>query len=386
MMSSLSDRPTQAQSRFFAGSLYTSAALLPFEQQHIFRQTWLYIGQEQELIQSGTVRMLEVAGSSILITRGKDGNLRAFHNVCPHRAALFCSEPGSHQLKHLVCPYHAWTYSLEGDLVGVPREGRFSEDFCRSDYALMPIRLELWQNFIFICFSEAAPPLHDFLGGIPTALSNHFTPETTLLTKQQYLVNCNWKAYHDNTLCDYHVAVAHRTTLDVIQGPVNRYQHKFDTFVNLLYTPTTADWQTQNPVLEGLDDRSRNGFFTFGIFPNLHLLALPNGLVAWLRIDPLTVDTCLLNSEIYGIPALCRSIDQVTQEFDAFTQEDIAITEGVQRGYASGVYRSGPVNQLEDRIAHQQQMIWQFLQAGLERDRSSVHPEVAAVLSGGFTG
>lgn len=250
----------------------------------------------------------------------------------------------------------------------------------------MPIRLEIWQNFVFICFSETAPPLHEFLGGIPAALDSHFTPETTLLAKQQYKVNCNWKVYHDNTLCDYHVAVAHRMTLDVVQGPVSRYQHEFDPFVNLLYTPTTADWQATNPTLEGLDDRSREGFFTFGIFPNLHLLALPNGLIAWLRIDPLTVETCLLHSEIYGIPALCPPIDQVAQEFDAFTQEDIAITEAVQRGYTSGVYRPGPVNQLEDRIAHQQQIIWQFLQAGLERDRSSVPPEVAALLTAGFTG
>ncbi|MEP0912562.1 aromatic ring-hydroxylating dioxygenase subunit alpha [Leptolyngbya sp. GB1-A1] len=381
MVISLSNISSQKKSTFFAAPLYTSAALLTFEQQHIFRQTWLYIGRAKELMQSATVRAIEVAGTSVLITHGKDGNLRAFHNVCPHRAALFCSEAGLYQLKHLICPYHAWTYSLEGDLVGVPREERFASEFCRSDYPLTPVRLEQWQDFVFLCFSDAAPPLIEFLGSIPAALNEHFTPQTTLLLQKQYSVQCNWKVYHDNTLCDYHVAVAHRTTLDVVQGPVSRYQHEFDAFVNLLYTPTIKDWRSQNPVLAELNDRSREGFFTFGIFPNLHLLALPNGVIAWLRIDPVSVDQSLLNLEIYGVPELSPSIDQLSQDFESFTAEDMAITESVQRGYASGAYHSGPVNQLEDRIVHQQQIIWQYLQAGLQRDQSSVSSEIAALLS-----
>ena len=369
----------KSQSTFFAGSLYTCAALLPFEQQHIFRQTWLYVGQIETLMQSASVRAIEVAGTSILLTRSSDGSLRAFHNVCPHRAALFCPEPGHYQLKHLVCPYHAWTYNLEGNLVGVPREERFQADFCRDDYPLIPVRVEQWQDFVFVCFTDAAPSLQTFLGSIPAALNGHYTPATRLLIQKQYQVQCNWKVYHDNTLCDYHVAVAHRTTLDPIQGPVNDYQHEFDSFVNLLYTPTTSSWQSQNKILETLDDRSRSGFFTFGIFPNLHLLALPNGLIAWLRINPVTADISTVHLEIYGVPELSPPIDTLLQDFEAFMVEDIAITEGVQKGYASGAYCSGPANQLEDRITHQQQLIRQFLQAGLQRDRT-VNPDITEMI------
>ncbi|MCU0567120.1 MAG: aromatic ring-hydroxylating dioxygenase subunit alpha [Oculatellaceae cyanobacterium Prado106] len=371
--------PSQLQRSFLAGALYTDADLLPLEQQHIFRQTWLYVGQAEDLMRSSTVRAIEVAGTSVLITRDQDSTLRAFHNLCPHRAALFCREPGAYALKHLVCPYHAWTYSLAGNLVGVPQEERFSEDFCRSDYGLTPVRLEQWQDFVFLCFSQTAPSLMEYLGRIPTMLNRHVTAQTRLLLNLHYSVQCNWKVYHDNTLCDYHVAIAHRNTLDPVQGPVDRYEYEFDEFVNLLYTPTTKEWRSQNPILAGLDERGREGFFTFGIFPNVHLLGLPNGLVVWLRIDPVTVNHCRLNLEIYGVPELSPPIDELSRDFAALTQEDIVITEGVQKGYASGMYRPGPANQLEDRIVHQQRLIWKYLQTGLQGDRLTVLNEMKAL-------
>jgi phenylpropionate dioxygenase-like ring-hydroxylating dioxygenase large terminal subunit len=380
MVVSPSKISSKTQSYFFDASLYTHAELLPFEQQHIFRETWLYVGHADVLMQSGNVRAIDIAGTSVLLIRDSDEQLQAFHNVCPHRAALFCSEPGAYQLSHLVCPYHAWTYSLEGDLVGVPQEGRFSPDFCRADYSLVPVRLEQWQGFVFVCFADEAPPLEQYLGRIPTELRGHCTPDSQLLVQKQYQVQCNWKNYHDNTLCDYHVAIAHRTTLDAVQGPVHKYQHDFDSFVNLLYTPITEDWLSENHVLESLNDRSRYGFYTFGIFPNLHLVALPDASLAWLRIDPITVDTSVINLEIYGVPELSPPIDRLVQNFEDFMLEDVAITEAVQRGYASGAYHSGPANQLEDRITHQQQIIRQFLQAGLERDRAFVQPSLANLL------
>jgi phenylpropionate dioxygenase-like ring-hydroxylating dioxygenase large terminal subunit len=375
--SKLSSKP---QHYFFDAALYTHAELLAFEQQHIFQKTWLYLGHCNTLMPSSNVRAIAIADKSILLIRGVDQQIRAFHNVCPHRAAAFCPEAGEYQLNYLVCPYHAWTYNLQGDLVGVPQEGRFASDFCRADYPLFPIQLEQWHGFVFICLSNEASPLQEYLGRIPTALNGHAQSNIQLLVQKHYFVECNWKNYHDNTLCDYHVAIAHRTTLDPIQGPVSQYQHHFDPFVNLLYTPVTPEWLSHNQVLKNLDEQSRNGFYTFGIFPNLHMVALPDGTLAWLRIDPITAETSMIHLEVYGIPNVSPSADQLAQEFEAFMLEDVAITKSVQKGYASGAYRSGPANQLEDRIIHQQQIIRQFLQQGLECDRASVSASLAQVL------
>jgi phenylpropionate dioxygenase-like ring-hydroxylating dioxygenase large terminal subunit len=380
MVSSPSKIVSKAGQRFFDASLYTCAELFPFEQQHIFQKTWLYLGHASELMKSGNVRAIDIAGTSVLLVQGQDQPLRAFHNVCPHRAALFCSEPGLYSLNHLVCPYHAWTYNLAGDLVGVPQEGRFTDDFCRADYPLWEIRLEQWQGFLFICFADETPPLHDFLGRITTELGGHALPNIRLQVQKEYSVQCNWKNYHDNTLCDYHVAIAHRTTLDLVQGPVHRYEHEFDPFVNLLYTPITQEWLSHNRVIPTLSDRARGGFYTFGIFPNLHLVALPDGSLAWLRIEPIAVDISKVHLEIYGIPEMIPPADRLIQEFEDFMMEDVVITEAVQKGYASGVYRAGVANQLEDRIIHQQRIIRQFLQAGFQRDRALIAPHLADAL------
>jgi phenylpropionate dioxygenase-like ring-hydroxylating dioxygenase large terminal subunit len=350
---------------FFESILYSERDLLPLEGKYIFRRTWLYIGDSTSLSQPGDVLVTEAADSSILIVRSQDGNLKAFHNVCPHRASLLCANSGIQQLKQFICPYHAWVFNLEGQLIGTPHLEGLPALFRQEDYSLKPLRCEQWQGFIFVSFTDNVPPLREFLGDIPSLLGGHRTKATKLLVKKQYRVACNWKTFHDNTLCDYHLPAVHPKTLNPVQGPVHLYEHHFSEYVNLLYTPTTSQWREKHQVLEHLTERIRLGNFTYGIFPNLHLVALPNGMLGWLRIDPITVDTCQVNLEIYGIPGITEKPAQLEAGFDAVTHEDIAITEGVQRGYASGAYTPGVAHQLEARIIHHQRLIRRFLLAGI---------------------
>ncbi len=340
---------------------YTEPVWEPVERQQIFLKTWQYVGDAAQLA-PGQAWALTLAGRPVVITCGQDGSLRAFLNVCPHRAALLC-EAGIHAQQHLVCPYHAWTYNLAGGLVGTPAKQRFPEVFDPADYDLQPVHLETWSGFIFICFSDDALPLEDFLGRVPRYLGQHRQAETWHLLTLKREVACNWKNYHDNTLCDYHVAIAHRHTLHPIQGPIKHYVHEFDRYVNLLKTPVTAAWQAENARLSALPEAAGTHFFTFGIYPNLHLLGLPDGTIIWLRIDPLTTQTCHLTLEIYGVPELSPPLPTLEADFNGFMAEDIALTESVQQGYVSGTYQPGPVNQLEHRIVHQQQLIAQALGA-----------------------
>ncbi len=342
---------------------YTNPSWMSIEQQAIFRRTWLYVGDGERLDQPGMVWARSVAGAPLLIVRDDGGELRAFYNLCPHRAAILAPQVGIHACQKLVCPYHAWVYDLSGDLVGVPAQAQFPDSFQKQGFALRPVRLETWSGFMFVCFDDTAPPLTEFLGSIPERLGQHRTPATQPLVAKQYTVACNWKNYHDNTLCDYHVAIAHRTTLNSVQGPIRHYQHQLEPFVNLLYTPITADWQTENAISPTLQGLSREGFFTYGIYPNLHLLGLPNGLLAWLHIEPLAAESCRVSLEIYGNPEYCPPTETLQADFEAFMQEDMVLTESVQQGYASGTYTPGPVNGLETRIIHQQQLICNALKA-----------------------
>ncbi|HEY9818005.1 MAG TPA: aromatic ring-hydroxylating dioxygenase subunit alpha [Candidatus Obscuribacterales bacterium] len=362
MIANLPDLLTVANpdAYFFPGQLYTDPALLPLERERIFRRTWLYAGDAAQLA-PGQVWVKEVAGLSLLIVRDKDHQLRAFHNVCPHRASPLCTQSGIQSLKHIICPYHAWVYGLDGKLIGAPSHDRFPDTFDTPDFPLVPVAIALWDNFIFVCLSKPPCDLTDFLGDIPTALQGYRQPTTELVIQKQYTVACNWKNYHDNTLCDYHVAIAHRQTLNKVQGPIRHYEHSFGDYVNCLYTPTTPRWRADNIVLEHLSDRNRYGFLTFGMFPNLHLLAFPNGVLAWIQIEPNGVESCCVNLEVFAIPGFSTPTEILLKDFEDFMQEDMDLTEGVQKGYASGVYQSGMANHLEDRIIHQQKLIRQHL-------------------------
>ena len=362
-----------AEDRFFGPRVYTDPALAAIEREWLFARSWQYIGDGARL-KPGSVWATAVAGREILVVRTAAGKLEAFYNVCPHRAALLQPQPGIHDnCKHLVCPYHAWTYDLEGRLIGVPSGDRLPAHFDRAAYPLQALRCAEWSGFIFVCLDWQAPSLQELLGDIPQQLARHRRPETILLVTREYEVACNWKVYHDNTLCDYHVAIVHRQTLHRVQGPIRQYEHAFDRFANLLYTPTTAGWRSQHAALDDLEPRARQGFFTYGIFPNLHLLALPNGILSWLQILPGdAVERCRVRLEIYGIPDRSPPIDRLEREFAAFMQEDMDVAASVQRGYATGTYKPGPVHQLEARILHHQRSIRAYLLASPELQGISV--------------
>lgn len=346
---------------FLPARAYTDPSLLPIEQEKILRRTWQYVGDGAQL-QPGMVLATTVAGLSILISCDRQGQLHGFHNVCPHRASPFYREEGIQSCKHIVCPYHGWTYDLSGTLVGTPAKSRFPEGFNGSNFPLQAIRVEEWNGFLFASLDGDIPPLKDFLYPIPVEMNGYRQANTQRLAQQQYTIRCNWKNFHDNTLCDYHVAIAHRHTLHTLQGPIQHYEHHFWEYVNLLYSPTPQGWRNQNPVLPHLPERNRVGFYTYGIFPNLHFTALPNSVIGWIRIDPLTVESCRVTIDIFGIPEMVDSVEELAQAFKATTEEDVALTEGVQQGYQSGVYQAGIANGLEKRIIHHQKLYRHYLQ------------------------
>jgi len=356
------DSASGKQTRFLLEAQhYTDPAWVAVEQQRIFKKTWLYVGDSHQL-SPGQVWAKSIAGLPLIITCNAAGQYQAFYNVCSHRAALLCPESGIQSCKQLTCHYHAWAYSLGGELLGTPARDRLPEDFSPEDFSLRPIRLECWSGFLFICFSETAPSLETCLGSAVTNIGSHRQADTELLFSQSQDVGCNWKNYHDNTLCDYHVATAHRDTIHPLQGPVKDYKHQFEDYVNFLYTPVPADWLAEHPALPALSDFTGSHLFTYGLFPNLHLIGFPDGVIAWIQIEPLAAQQCRIHLEVYGIPERVSSIETLKAEFEAFMAEDVTLTESVQQGYASGSYVPGPVHQLENRVMHQQRLILQHLQ------------------------
>lgn len=190
---------------------YTSPEWYQREIEHIFMREWLLVGRAEQLPNVGDYFVEDIVGQSVLIVRGQDQRLRAFSPFCRHRGTKLISGAGN--CKAFVCPYHRWIYSLHGELLGAP-EMHQTKDFNRSDYGLIPIRLENWAGFLFVNFDPEAVSLSEFLGDLPAKLAK-YRPEELVLTRQKtYVLECNWKVYVDNSIECYHVPSVHRSTIE----------------------------------------------------------------------------------------------------------------------------------------------------------------------------
>lgn len=192
-------------------SRYTDEGFAALEQEHMWMKTWLLAGLETELPNPGSYVLFERVGQSVIISRGKDGAIRAFHNSCRHRGSALLLEPRGKAMR-FVCPYHSWGYALDGSLKSVPDQHDFA---ClnKADNGLKPVRCETHRGMIFVNFDEHAEPLDDFMA--PQYAQKEGYPLERMVVKDRLLIemDCNWKLAYHNFLEIYHVATVHAKSL-----------------------------------------------------------------------------------------------------------------------------------------------------------------------------
>jgi phenylpropionate dioxygenase-like ring-hydroxylating dioxygenase large terminal subunit len=194
---------------------YISESYFELEREYLFKKSWLHVARANEIPNPGDfiTREIEIANASVIIVRGRDMQIRAFHNVCSHRSAkLVWAEKGSQG--RFVCPYHAWTYDLEGALRGVTGEDKFV-GLDRKSCGLTPVACDLWEGFIFLNF-DAAPKqsLAEFLGGFADYAAGYPFDEATSVAHLEFGdLHCNWKAAIDAFQESYHLGFLHKQTL-----------------------------------------------------------------------------------------------------------------------------------------------------------------------------
>jgi phenylpropionate dioxygenase-like ring-hydroxylating dioxygenase large terminal subunit len=190
---------------------YVDQGFADLEMRHIWEKAWLFAGVENDLPEAGSYFLFERLGRSIIVSRGKDGAIRAFHNVCRHRGSALLTEPAG-QAMRFICPYHSWGYQLTGELTSVP----LAHDFpCldKSERGLVPVRCETFRSLIYISMDPEAQSLETFLA--PIAASIEGFPLDDLVTKEfsSYAIESNWKIALHNFLEIYHVNTVHPTSL-----------------------------------------------------------------------------------------------------------------------------------------------------------------------------
>ena len=316
---------------------YTEPRVLQEEKTKIFSRTWQLIGRTEQVRQPGQYFTATVGDEPVIVVRGMDERLRAFSNVCRHRAGPVACGEGAR--KSFRCGYHGWTYSLDGRLLNTPEFDRV-EDFSREANGLPEFRVETWGALIFVNLDSQAAPLAETLEDIPARVGHSNFEAMRLAARRDWLVNCNWKVYVDNYLEGYHIPIVHPSLNRELD--YGQYRTETSRFYSIQHSPIkrVPDSRLQANVERDAAEEAKY----FWIFPNLMLNVYPDNYSTNL-IVPLDAERTLTVFEWYFLePEREEIIEAVrrTVEFsDEIQLEDIRICEAVQRGLRSRTYSRG---------------------------------------------
>ena len=328
--------------RTLPGWAYTDPALWQAEKAAIFYRHWHYAGHVSMLEAPGSFLTTAIHEQELFLTRGHDGEIRGFYNVCPHRGHPLVEGQG--QKQRLVCPYHAWTYDLTGRLIGAPGSNR-TEGFVRSEICLKGVRVETMLGFLFVNLDPDAPSLADYAGGLPDAIraalpevesyrpqagANPFSPSMA----------CNWKVLVDNFLECYHCGPAHPSFCELLD--VSTTKHDFGANYTHQHIGPVSDTSKLPYPLDPERDVLDGGFWL--LYPNTifgYLPGTPNLAIS--RVDPLAPERCSRFAHVYGPPGVWTEADEKRRAWatDFVVAEDVAICEAVQRGMHSKGFDQG---------------------------------------------
>ena len=334
---------------------YTGAGVLTAEMSGLLRRSWLGVARADEWKEPGDYRVLDVAGASMIVVRDEERRLRVFANTCRHRGTRLLE--GSGNAVRIRCPFHGWTYGLDGSLRGATRMGA-ERGFRHADMGLVEFRAAERGGFVFVAPSAETPGIDNWLGGF-AALHAPWQPETLVTTRRRSLeVDCNWKLFLEVFNESYHLADVHAGTFGGIYLEPERPDEVGDC-VHSSFSPTAgtgglkADEQDHVlPVMPGLSARERAGTRYTWVFPALTFAAGSEALWAY-GAQPLGPGRCRVTQWVCFPPRTVASADfeakaeRYYARMDEALAEDIAVLELQQLGMASPFARAGRWSDLE---------------------------------------
>ena len=356
-----------------ASRFYTDPAVLEIERSKIFRRTWQLVGTlsqpcgevdgvKRTIADPETFFTTDVAGEPIVVVRDKQGTLRAFSNVCRHRAGPIAAGRGCKNV--LRCGYHGWTYALDGRLIGTPDVDGV-EFFDRSCMGMVPLQVETWGQFIFVNFDGEAEPLTAFLGEIPRQCRGFEFAGLELAERREYVIDCNWKVYVDNYLEGYHIPIAHPGLMREID--YSQYRTETFRYYSQQFAPIRAMKKEESADRLYAPGAGLKEALYFWVFPNLMLNVYPDNVQTNV-IVPLSQEKTLTIFEWFFHDAESSVVRERVRKAVEFSEEvqneDIGLCESVQRGLRSATYDRGRYSvRRENGVHHFHMLLREFLEA-----------------------
>lgn len=320
---------------------YVGQEFYELEMQHLWRRNWLYAAHVSELPQPGSYKLFEQVGLSIIVSRGLDGEFKAFHNICRHRGSALLLEPKG-TARRFICPYHSWGYSIDGSLVSVPSAHDFA---CldKSERGLMPVRCETMRGMIYVNCDMHAEPLADFFAPIERQIGDFPLEDMVVKDVVTVEMHCNWKAAYDNFLEIYHVNTVHAKSiapyLDSKSFSISLYKNGHASFATRKKGAATI-FQADRDAPDSAADLFKQHTIALPMFPNGFTAIDPIGF-AWQNWWPTSAGTSVMTLSMMGwkddSDADREFWESMSVQIKNIAEEDVVLFPGIQRSYDSGL-------------------------------------------------
>ncbi len=343
--------------------VYTSQEWYDKEMETIFFKEWLQVTRLEEIPKPGDYVRIDIAGEPLIVLRDNDGTIRTLSASCRHRSSELVEGKGN--CRRLVCPYHAWTYSLEGKLMGAPSMEE-AKGFDMNNHNLPTFRTETWAGFVFINFDDDAKPLLECLGDLPERFKDYKMEDMVVTKKWENRFNANWKIWVENSREGYHVRTVHRESLDTYypgaknskfkaEGKPGVYAINSSDNENGLYIPRNKTL----PFINGIskDDQEHTHFMVF--YPHLLMNVPPDRITfhqyfpegpEWTRI----VTWCCFPRETVALDNFEEEAeDKYYPPMELFIKEDKGICEVVHRGIVGRYANPGRFSPTEEQTVYE---------------------------------
>jgi len=356
---SYNDESPLAEASTIPAAWYVDERIAHLERQHVFGGTWQVVARVDQLQRPGQFVTTQLAGEPLVIMRSADGNLRAFYNVCRHHAAAVVTEAEGNAAIFR-CPYHGWSYGLDGGLKGAPEfEGVCGFD--RAQNGLVPVQCEAWEQFVFVNLDPNAAPLAGFLGGLVARVAPLNLASVHFFERRVYSMGCNWKVFVDNYLDGgYHVPHLHKALNSVLE--YKQYTIENEDRYCLQSSPMVASEVDAATSATRQGDRARY----FWQYPNF-MINLYQGYMDTNLVLPDGVDRCTVIFDFYFDNVSEAAAERNRQSIavgERVNDEDVGICESVQRGLHSRAYGAGRLSVRREAGEH---LFHRLLAGGLKK-------------------
>jgi len=337
-----------------AGSYYTDSDVFAREQQAIFEGDWLCVARAGEIGSPGQFQTVQAGRESVLVVRQRDGGLRAFLNVCRHRGARLCTESGQVS-RYLRCPYHAWSYELNGRLAAAPNLAKMP-DIDRDDRGLITVALREWLGYVWICLAQAPPSFEERVMGAVAgrlgtveAIDVYGLDSLAVGRRVSYDVAANWKLIVENFMECYHCATIHPELVSVLPEFAGGYAAQYYVGHGAAFADRVAGFTVDGSAgfarLPGLSEAQDRKYFAITIRPQVFINLVPDHAILH-RMIPLGPDrTTVICDWLFSPDVVASGVDvsASVELFDRVNRQDFDACERTQPSMSSRAYREGGV-------------------------------------------